>query len=131
MYETMAVWDTIDDPQPQMRDFAEIWRAADKIVYSTTLDAPTTARTTLERAFDPGAIQRLKDDAEHDLAIGGPGLAQHAFAAGLVDDIYLFVAPTVVGGGKPALPRDVRIPLELTDERRFENGTVYLQYRTV
>jgi dihydrofolate reductase len=132
MYETMAVWDTPEafpDPSLAIRDFAEVWRAADKVVYSRTLDATTTARTRLEREFDPASIRRMKADAGHDLSVGGAELAAHAFAAGLVDEIHLFVVPAVIGGGKHALPDGVRLDLELLDEHRFGNGTVYLRYR--
>jgi dihydrofolate reductase len=140
MYETMAVWQTIgldpaeaalapaDAPAPEELDFAEVWRAADKVVYSRTLDAPWTPRTRLEREFDPDAVRRMKDAAERELNVSGPGLAQHAFAAGLVDEVHLFVCPVVVGGGKPGLPRGVRVDLELLDERRFGNGVVYMRY---
>ena len=129
MYETMAVWDTMDDEHPAMREFAEIWRSADKIIYSRTLDAVTTRRTRLEREFDPDAILRLKESAERDIEVGGPSLAVDAFRAGIVDEVRLFVVPVVVGGGKPALPRGVRLDLELLEERRFAGGTVYLRYR--
>jgi dihydrofolate reductase len=128
MYEVMRVWETMDDPAPVMRDFAEIWRAADKIVYSTTLDAPTTARTRVERAFDPEAVRALKAGAGRDLSVGGAGLAAHALAAGLVDEVALFLNPIVVGGGTRALPDGVRLPLQLVDERRFAGGVVYLRY---
>jgi len=139
MYETMAVWQSIGleapgtstgdaGPSPEELDYAEVWRAADKVVYSGTLDAVSTPRTRLERTFDPEDVRRLKDSADSDLAIGGPSLAQHAFAAGLVDEIHLFVSPVIVGGGKPGLPRDVRVDLELLDERRFGNGVVYLRH---
>jgi len=129
MYETMAVWDTMEDEHPAMREFAEIWRSADKIIYSRTLDAVTTRRTRLEREFDPDAILRLKESAERDIEVGGPSLAVDAFRAGIVDEVRLFVVPVVVGGGKPALPRGVRLDLELLEERRFAGGTVYLRYR--
>ena len=112
------------------REYAELWRALDKVVYSSTLDEVWTPRTRLERAFDPEAVRRLKDDADRDLSVSGPGLAQHAFRAGLVDEVHLFVCPVVVGGGKPGLPRDVRLDLELLDERRFANGVVHLHHRT-
>jgi dihydrofolate reductase len=133
MYETMAVWQTIGDgPEvhPAEADWAELWRGVDKVVYSTTLDAVSTPRTRLERAFDPEAVRRLKDTADRDIGIGGSDLAQHAFRAGLVDEVCLFVGPIVVGGGKPALPPGVRLDLELLDERRFANGVVHLRYRT-
>jgi dihydrofolate reductase len=138
MYETMAVWQTVGlepagaspghAPVPAELDYAELWRAADKIVYSRTLAAASTPRTRLEREFDPEHVRRLKDAADRDLSVGGPGLAQHAFAAGLVDEVRLFVFPVVIGGGKPGLPRDVRADLELLDERRFGNGVVHLRY---
>jgi dihydrofolate reductase len=131
MYETMAAWETTGtgagDP-PAMRDFAEIWRAADKIVYSRTLEAASTARTTVERDFDPAAVRELKASAGSDLTVSGPGLATHAFAAGLVDECHLFVVPVLVGGGKQALPDGIRMELDLLDERRFGNGTVFLRY---
>lgn len=132
MYAMMTVWET--DPSlaaesPLLRDFAEIWQAADKIVYSTTLGAVSTAKTRLERSFDPEAIRQLKAAASHDILIGGPGLAAHAFRAGLVDECQLFFAPSVVGGGKRFLPEGVRLELELLEERRFGSGMVYLRYR--
>jgi dihydrofolate reductase len=112
-----------------MRDFAEIWQAADKIVYSRTLEAASTARTLVEREFDPEAVRQMKDVAGRDLIVGGPELAAQAFKAGLVDECHLFVVPMVVGGGKRSLPNNVRMKLELLDERRFGNGMVYLNYR--
>jgi dihydrofolate reductase len=133
MYEVLSAWETIatgDDQPPVIRDFAEIWRAADKIVYSRTLPSVSTARTRLERSFDPAAVRRLKAQADADLTVGGPGLAAEAFKAGLVDVCQLFLAPIVVGGGTPSLPDKVRVELELLDERRFGNGVVYLHYRT-
>jgi dihydrofolate reductase len=133
MYETMAVWQTVRD-EPGLpaaeADFAEVWRALDKVVYSRTLDAVSTPRTRLEREFDPEAVRRMKGAADRDISVSGPGLAQHAFRAGLVDEIHLFVFPVVVGGGKPGLPRDVRVDLELLDERRFGNGVVHMHHRT-
>ena len=125
MYEFMVPWEKIDDPEPVMRDFAQIWRAADKVVYSRTLAEPSTARTRIEREFDPEAVRRM----EGELSIGGPELAAHAIRAGLVDELRLFVSPVVVGGGTPALP-DVRWDLELVEERRFGNGVVYVRYRS-
>ncbi|QGK69329.1 deaminase [Allosaccharopolyspora coralli] len=130
MYETMLAWETMggpDDPA-QTQDFAELWHATDKIVYSTTLDATSTARTQLEREFNPDAVHQLKELAPHDLSVSGPGLATHAFHAGLVDEVRLFVIPVLVGGGTRALPDGVRLRLNLTDERRFDTGTVYLCY---
>lgn len=132
LYETMVGWET--DPSfaersRVTRDFAEIWQAADKIVYSRTLEAVSTARTRIEREFDPEAVRQLKAVAGRDLTVGGPALASEAFRAGLVDELHLFVAPILVGGGKQSLPDDVRWTLELLDERRFGNGMVYLRYR--
>jgi dihydrofolate reductase len=131
-YETLAVWETLPlDEQPgYIRDYAELWRDSDKIVYSRTLDAPSTSRTRIERDFDPDAVRRLKDEAERDLAVGGAELAAQALRAGLVDELHLLLAPVLVGGGKRALPADVRLPLELVGERRFGNGFVHLHYRT-
>ncbi len=131
MYETMAVWET--DPElarhsPEMAEFAALWQAAEKIVYSTTLNEVSTTRTRLERSFDADTVRGLKAGAEADLAISGPDLAQRAFRAGLVDELHLFLAPAIVGGGKPALPADVRLDLKLTDERRFAGGMVFLRY---
>ena len=132
MYEVMAGWETvlpIAAESPAMHDFASIWKAADKIVYSTSLDAVSTARTRIERAFDPDAIRQVKDSAEHDLAVGGANLAAQALRAGLVDEFHLVVAPVVVGGGKPLFPDDVLLKLNLLDTRRFGNGMVYLHYQ--
>lgn len=131
MYETMRYWETaptLGQP-PFIRDWREIWRAADKIVYSTTLTEPSTARTRIERRFDPAAVRRLKAGTGHDLTIGGPGLAAHAIRAGLVDEYQLLVVPVLVGGGTRALPDGARLDLDLLDERRFGNGTAYLRYR--
>jgi dihydrofolate reductase len=132
MYETMAVWET--DPMlaaqsELMADFAHVWQAADKIVYSTTLPEVTTANTRLERHFDPGSVRDLLASASSDLTIGGPALAAHALKAGLVDECHLNIYPVLVGDGKPAFPRDAHFPLELQDEHRFGNGVVYLRYR--
>ena len=132
MYETMVGWETdptLADQSPLMRDFAEIWQAADKIVYSRTLEAVSTARTRIEREFDPEAVRQMKALAGRDLIVGGPELAAQAFKAGLVDECHLFVVPMVVGGGRRSLPNNVRMKLELLDERRFGNGMVYLNYR--
>ncbi len=133
MYETMMVWET--DPNlaaesPLLRDFAEMWQAANKIVYSRTLVTISTRQTQLERTFDPEAIRLLKASTEQDILIGGPGLAAHAFRAGLVDECQLFLTPVIVGGGKPSLPGGVRLKLELLEERRFASGVVFLRYRT-
>ena len=131
MYEVMLAWETLDlDREPPfIRDFAELWRAADKIVYSKTLETVSTARTRVERDFDPEAVRQMKAAVGRDIAVGGPELAAHAFRAGLVDECQLFLAPIVVGGGKQSLPDDVRLRLELLDERRFGNGMVHLRYR--
>ena len=131
MYETMVFWegpDAIEGQPALMRDFAEIWRAADKVVYSTTMKSPSSARTRIERSFDPEAVRRLKAEAERDLAIGGPELAALAVGAGLVDEVQLFLVPVVIGGGKPVLPDGRRLDLQLLDQRRFGDGTVYLRY---
>jgi len=133
MYETMVGWETdptLADQSPLMEDFAQIWRAADKIVYSKTLEAVSTTRTRIERDFDSEAVRRMKVLAARDLIVGGPELAAQAFEAGLVDECHLFIAPMVVGGGKRSLPDNVRLKLELLDERRFSSGMVYLYYRT-
>jgi dihydrofolate reductase len=132
LYEVMIAWETIRiaDQPPFMRDFAEIWRAAEKIVYSKTLETASTAKTRIERDFDAEAVRQMKAAAGRYLAVGGPGLAAHAFKAGLVDECHLFLAPIVVGGGKQSLPDNVRLKLELLDERRFGSGMVYLRYRT-
>jgi dihydrofolate reductase len=133
MYEVMVYWETAHTlpDQPQFtRDFAEIWQAADKIVYSKTLETAASARTRIERDFDPEAVSQLKASAGRDITVGGPDLAAQAIRAGLVDELQLFVAPVVVGGGKQSLPSDVRLKLELLDERRFGSGVVYLRYRT-
>jgi dihydrofolate reductase len=128
MYETMVFWETVEDESPTIREFAEIWRAADKIVYSKTLESLPSARTRIEREFDPEAVRRLKETAGHDITVGGPGLAAEAIRAGLVDEYQLFLVPVVVGGGKRALPDGVQLELELLDERRFESGVVHLRY---
>jgi len=132
MYETMAVWET--DPalaaQSELRgDFANVWQSANKVVYSTTLQDVSTAKTQLERSFEADAIRDLKASAANDLTVGGPNLAAHAFRAGLVDECHLFIHPVLIGGGKASLPRDTRADLELLDERRFGNGVVYVRYR--
>jgi dihydrofolate reductase len=131
MYEVMVYWETTPTGQPSyIEDYAEIWRAADKIVYSKTLETVSSARTRIERDFDPEAVRRLKAQAERDISVGGPELAAQAIEAGLVDEYHLFIAPVAVGGGKQSLPDGVRLNLELLDERRFGNGTIHLHYRT-
>ena len=132
MYETMVYWETFDaaeDQPPSVRDFAGIWGAAAKVVYSRTLDAVSSARTRIERAFDPGAVLRMKETAGHDISIGGPDLASQAMAAGLIDELHLFLTPVTVGGGTPALPHHFHANLELLSVNRFAGGVVHLQYR--
>jgi dihydrofolate reductase len=135
MYEVLAAWESDDilagDPPPFIRDYAAIWRAADKIVYSTRLQTVSSAKTRIERTFDVDEIRRIKASTGSDLSVGGPGLAGQALGAGLVDECHLIVAPVVVGGGTQALPDDVRLELELLDERRFANGMVHLHYRVM
>lgn len=130
IYEVMAVWETLDDPAPEMREYAEIWRAADKIVYSRTLRNVTTSRTRLSPRFEPDAVRALKESSERDLGIGGPELAAEAIRAGLIDEWQFILSPALVGGGKPSLPDGVRIDLSLVDVRRFEGGAVFLRYVT-
>jgi dihydrofolate reductase len=132
LYGTMAVWE--NDPalaaqSELMGDFANVWQAADKVVYST-LDAVLTAKTHLARHFDPDSVRDMKASATSDLMVGGSKLAAHAFKAGLVDECHLFIYPVLIGGGKRSLPSDTRAELKLLDERRFNNGVVYLRYRT-
>jgi dihydrofolate reductase len=132
MYETMVFWETADtgaDSRAVIRDFAAIWRSAEKIVYSRTLKTVPSARTRIERSFEPDAIRRLKETSEADITIGGAELAGQAMAAGLVDECHLFLGPVLVGGGKRALPDNTRAQLELLDERRFGRGVVHLHYR--
>lgn len=134
MYEVMADWETdpgLAEQSPVMRDFGEIWRAADKVVYSRTLPTAITSNTRIERKFDPEAVLRMKRESARPLVIGGPELAAQAFKADLIDECHLFLAPIVIGQGKPALPTDVRLELDLLEERSFASGMVYLRYRTV
>ena len=133
MYDVMVAWETMHtqpDPEPVMRDYTQIWQAADKVVYSRTLETASSARTRIERDFDPDAVRQLVADSPRDVSIGGPGLAGQAVAAGLVDEYHLFVSPVVVGGGTASLPGNVRLELDLLAERRFSNGVVHLHYRT-
>jgi dihydrofolate reductase len=133
MYQVMAFWETahtVADQPPFVQDFAKIWQAADKIVYSKTLATVSSARTRIEYDFDSEAIRQMKTSAGRDISVGGPDLAAQAFKAGLVDECHLFLVPIIVGGGKRSLPIDVRLKLELLDERRFGNGMVHLHYRT-
>ncbi|MEO9175456.1 MAG: dihydrofolate reductase family protein [Gaiellales bacterium] len=132
MYDVMRFWETVGpatDEPPVMRDYAGIWQAADKVVYSTTLEHVTTARTRIERSFEPELVRQLMAAANRDISIGGPTLAAAAIRAGLVDVYQLFLTPVIVGGSTRALPDDVRLDLELVDERRFAGGVVYLHYR--
>jgi dihydrofolate reductase len=131
MYEVMVVWDdpdTFAGGLPVIRDYAQIWQAADKVVYSKTLEAVSSSRTRIERDFEPDAIEEMKARAARDLSVAGPELAAQAIEAGLVDELHLFLAPIVVGGGKPSLPDGVRLELDLLSERRFGNGVVHLHY---
>ena len=132
MYEVMVYWETAHTAAgltPVEREFAAIWRAASKIVYSRTLGLASSARTTIEREFDPAAVRRLKAEARQDITVGGPHLAAQALRAGLVDEYHLLITPVIVGAGIAALPSDLRIGLDLLDERRFAGGMVHLHYR--
>jgi dihydrofolate reductase len=130
LYEVMRFWETVElTGEPEvMRDYAELWQAADKVVYSTTLTSPSTLRTRIEPTFDPVAVRQWKEQADRDLSVGGPTLAEHALRAGLVDEVHQFLTPVVVGGGTPWLPDGIRLDLELMDERVFGNGVVHLHY---
>jgi dihydrofolate reductase len=132
MYDVMVAWETLplSGQTPYLTDFAKIWRAADKVVYSRTLHGVASERTRIERELDPDAVRQLKASAGRDISLGGSDLAAQAIRAGLVDEVRLLVSPVVVGGGKPFLPDDVRLSLDLLDERRFGNGVVYLSYRS-
>jgi dihydrofolate reductase len=132
MYEVLVAWETMDtEGEPGVvREFADIWRSADKVVYSRTLEDVASARTRIERDFDPAEVRRMKESAEGDLGVGGAELAGQALRAGLVDECHLFLSPILVGGGKRALPDDVQVEFELLGERRFQNGVVHLHYRT-
>jgi dihydrofolate reductase len=132
MYETMVYWETAHTlpSQPGIAyDFAELWRKADKVVYSKTLKAVSSARTRIERNFNPEAVRQMKSTAGRDISVGGSDLAAQAIKAGLVEEFHLFVVPVVVGGGKRCLPNNVRLKLALLNERRFVSGTIYLRYR--
>jgi dihydrofolate reductase len=134
LYETMISWETVGaqaGQPPLMLDFARIWQAADKVVYSSSLAAASTARTRIERHFDPAAVRQLKAREERDLTVGGANLAAQAIKAGLVDECHLVLSPVLVGGGKKALPSDIRLQLDLLGERRFGNGVVHLHYRVL
>lgn len=131
MYQVMAYWETAHEHADSAveHEYARIWQAADKIVYSSSLSEPSSARTRIESRFDPDAVRQLKVDATADLSIGGAELAAQALRAGLVDEISIYSAPVVVGGGTPLFPRGLRLDLELSEERRFDSGFVYLHYR--
>jgi Dihydrofolate reductase len=132
MYETMVYWETVQalaDEPPCVREFTKIWQAADKIVFSKTLESVSSARTRIEPTFDPGMVRHLKSATEHDMTVGGADLAGQAITAGLVDELQLLLVPVIVGGGKRALPNGVRSDLELLDTQRFASGAVYLRYR--
>jgi dihydrofolate reductase len=131
MYETMVAWETAHtwaDQSPVTKDFTQIWQAAEKVVFSKTLESVSSSKTKIERDFDPAAVRQLKASADRDISVGGPELAAHAIKAGLVDECHLFVTPILVGGGNQSLPDGVRVQLELIDERRFRSGVVYLSY---
>lgn len=131
LYQTMMVWETdpsLASSSPAAKDFAGIWKAADKIVYSRTIDKASTTRTRIENNFDPETVRQLKSSTQEEMIIGGANLASHAFEAGLIDECLLFVVPVILGGGKSALPKNIRLPLELIEERKFDNGTVYARY---
>ena len=133
IYETMTIWETPDaipGLTPAEMEFARIWQAADKIVYSKSLETVSTPQTRLEREFEPQAVRALKAQLPHDIAVAGPNLAAQAIRAGLVDEFHLFIVPAIRGGGKRVLPDEVSVRLNLLDERRFANGWVYLHYRT-
>ena len=133
LYETMRAWQTVpeDEGQDEMRDFGQVWRSADKVVYSSTLSDVSTPRTRLEHDFDPATVRALVDDADRDVSVGGATLAATALRAGIVDELHQFLHPVVVGGGTPYLPAGVRLDLELLDERRFAGGVVHLHHRVV
>lgn len=133
LYEIMAAWETLDTlagQSPFVLDYANIWRAADKIVFSKSLKTVSSARTTIEREFNGEAVRNLKNNSRADLSVGGPDLAAHAIKAGLVDAYHLFITPVLVGGGKPFFPPDIHLNLKLVDECRFDNGMVHLHYKT-
>jgi dihydrofolate reductase len=132
MYETMVFWETVDaqtDVPPYIVQYADGWKAAEKIVYSTTLETVSSAKTRVERTFDPDAIRRLKAESDHDLSVDGPNLAAQAIAAGLVDEYHLFITSSVVGGGTRFFPDGVRLDLDLFAQRAFDNGLIYAGYR--
>jgi dihydrofolate reductase len=129
MYEAMVYWESAVPDERYVREFAEMWRQADKVVFSRSLGSIASARTRLEHDFEPEAVRRLKAAADRRITIGGANLAGQALAAGLVDELRLLTVPVVLGGGKPCLPTGVSLPLHLLESRRFANGVVYLRYR--
>jgi dihydrofolate reductase len=132
MYETMVFWETAHadpDAPPHIVEYARGWQAAEKVVYSTTLESVSSERTRIERSFDPEEVRRVKAESDHDLSVDGPNLAAQAIAAGLVDEYALFVTTSVVGGGTRFFPDGVRLDLELVEERAFDSGLVYARYR--
>ena len=134
MYEVMSAWETLgtDGDEPAyVKEFGELWRASDKVVYSASLGSVSGARTRLERAFEPEDVRRMKDELAGDISIGGPTLAAQAIFAGLVDEYDMFVVPVAVGGGTRSLPDGIRLDLQLVDQRRFDNGTVFMSYRPI
>jgi dihydrofolate reductase len=133
MYEVMAGWETAhlrENQMPASEDFTQLWQAASKVVYSRTLEKVTTSKTRLEREFDPDAVRKMKEESDKDMSVGGSELAGHALKCGVVDEVHLYLSPILVGGGKPSLPKDLRLPLELVEQRRFGNGVIYVRYRT-
>lgn len=131
MYEVLVAWETmpVEDEPPAIREFAELWHASDKVVHSSTLTEVSSARTRIERTFDPAAVRELVAAAPADVSVSGPGLAAHALRAGLVEEVRLFLSPILVGGGTAAFPADLRLPLRLVEQRRFDNGVVLLRHR--
>jgi dihydrofolate reductase len=133
MYETMVFWETahtLPDAPPHIVEYARGWQAAEKVVYSTSLESVSSEKTRIERTFDPEAVRRLKAESDHDLSVDGPNLASQAIKAGLVDEYHLFITTSVVGGGKRFFPDGVRLDLELVEERAFGSGLLYARYRT-
>ncbi|MEV5967357.1 dihydrofolate reductase family protein [Kribbella sp. NPDC051952] len=130
MYETMVYWETVTDPSPVSQDYATVWQAAEKVVYSRTLEAVSSERTRIERDFDPAVVQRLKESTDADISVGGAELGGQALKANLVDECHLFLTPVLVGGGKSVFPADLHTRLDLVDEHHFRSGVVHLHYRT-
>ena len=133
VYETMVYWETahLEPDQPQVGiDYARVWQAAQKVVFSKTLAEVSSERTRLERTFDPEVIARWKAESDSDFSVDGPTLAAEAIRAGLVDEFGLFIGPAIVGGGKPFFPDGVHVDLELAEDRRFDSGVMFLRYTT-